>query len=275
MIIVNPIGGLANRMRAMASGAALASFTGEEVRFVWGINDELGASYDELFDRKGLPGELINISSGEQLWLWDKARKKNLGLSRLFWTLRFRRARRYDHHPFPEDLLAMVEKTKGDIMLQSGLNIFPFQPEMYRRIFIPSNSVLSDADRIADRFSSNTIGCHIRRTDNAESIARSPLWLFTKRMEEALRKDPDTKFYVASDDISTKDELRIRFGHAVITSDLPLERRSAEGMKAALVELLLLSRTSEIWGSYYSTYSEAASILGDIPLTQLSNSIIR
>ena len=48
-IIINPIGGLANRMRCIASGIALAMETGSDYEVVWAVNDELAAYVTRLY----------------------------------------------------------------------------------------------------------------------------------------------------------------------------------------------------------------------------------
>lgn len=56
------------------------------------------------------------------------------------------------------------------------------------------------------------------------------------------------------------------YGKRILTNTPPLNRDSLEGMIGAVVDLWSLSRTKKIWGSYYSSYSEMAAILGNINL---------
>ena len=48
-IFIEPIGGLANRMRMIASYIEFAEKNGLDVSCVWNINNELGASFHSLF----------------------------------------------------------------------------------------------------------------------------------------------------------------------------------------------------------------------------------
>lgn len=115
------------------------------------------------------------------------------------------------------------------------------------------------------RFGDNTVGVHIRRTDNIDSIRQSPLDLFEAEMAEGISKG--LKYYVCSDDPSVKDALVRKFGQEnIILPSGALERNSLEGIRQAAVELFALSKTRYILGSYYSSFSEMASYLGGIEL---------
>lgn len=62
--------------------------------------------------------------------------------------------------------------------------------------------------KVVAEFSERTIGVHIRRTDNVVSIQSSPLENFTNIMDEEIKKNANTKFYVASDDDEVKESLK-------------------------------------------------------------------
>ena len=115
----------------------------------------------------------------------------------------------------------------------------------------------------------NTIGIHIRRTDNLESIQHSPIKKFIDYIYTAIRNNDNQKFYLATDDLSVKEEFIKLFGDKIITMDCVLRRDSEEGIKSALLELYILSSCSKIIGSYYSSYSELAAQIGNIPLVVL------
>lgn len=111
------------------------------------------------------------------------------------------------------------------------------------------------------------IGLHIRRTDNVAAIANSPITHFYKVIEKELADNPSTRFYVASDDRSVKEDLKRRYGNeTIISPEFCLKRYSLQGMKDAVVDLYCLGRTSKIYGSAASTYSIFASKLYNIEL---------
>lgn len=98
------------------------------------------------------------------------------------------------------------------------------------------------------------MGVHIRRTDNALSIAQSPTRLFIERMKKEIEQNGDTTFYLASDSEEDKRSIVNRFGNRVFTSVHKADRNSLEGMQEALVELYLLSRTRHVLGSVHSSF---------------------
>ena len=110
-----------------------------------------------------------------------------------------------------------------------------------------------------------TIGIHIRRTDNIGSITHSPTSLFIERMKEEIRKDEKCLFYLATDSEKEKEQLKKIFGKNLITSPHAADRNSINGMKDALTELYILSRTNKILGSMQSSYSETAAQISGIP----------
>lgn len=116
----------------------------------------------------------------------------------------------------------------------------------------------------------NTIGIHIRRTDNKQSILHSPTYLFESRIAERIEQDADAKFYLATDSIEEEKRLKEIFGDAIITFDnKDTSRNTFQGQVDAYVELLMLSKCGELWGSYYSSFSEIAARIGQIKFERI------
>jgi hypothetical protein len=85
-LIINPVGGLANRMRALVSGLTLAKELGVGSSVIWLRNWELNARFDELFD---VPDALshINFEYPSKLryeLTYSSPRKRNLYISKLY-----------------------------------------------------------------------------------------------------------------------------------------------------------------------------------------------
>jgi hypothetical protein len=110
------------------------------------------------------------------------------------------------------------------------------------------------------------VGVQVRRTDNAMAIANSPLELFTARMRELLATDDTTRFFLATDDVNVELELKLTFGDRIISPPKDLSRQTIAGIQAAVVDLFVLAGTGRILGSYWSSFSEVAAWMGDIPL---------
>ena len=273
-LVINPIGGLANRMRSIASGISLAEKMKLDYRIVWPVNSDLNCEYDVLFRVKAGMGDVESISAANELWMYDSPRKKNFYLSDLLQTGRWGakitdKAIAAHYLGDPSLLEEAVRSVRGTVMIRSGLIYFPFSDDLYRSLFVPHKDFVENAQRRLMGRSENFIGLHIRRTDNAVAIRYSPLELFTEAMEKEMKADRDVKFYLATDDDGIKKQLTDRYGDRVIFSDLTAQRNTQSGIKEALTEMLTLSMCRKIYGSYWSSFSEAAAMLGRKPFIQL------
>lgn len=134
-------------------------------------------------------------------------------------------------------------------------------------IFKPTASIQSRIDQTVGTFNGHTIGMHIRRTDNVESINGSPIEAFEREIKKETAADPQTTFYLACDDNQVKNDLLQKYGPHIITFLDDSARDSLEGMQFAVFDLFCLSQTTRIIGSYYSSYSQEAARIGHTPLS--------
>lgn len=197
---INAIGGLCNRMRAIATACRLASASNRRLRVIWHSNDELRAPFNELFCP--LPDDitLYEPSDVEYALKWEMPRKKNLYASALYQTLAYKAVYsdtsnliRYCGRD--EALRQEICSMKGNILIISGLSIGGYDAERMRMMFKPSQAVARIIESRTSRFDAHTVGVHIRRTDNVRSIEDSPLYLFVGEMERILRQEPLTRFF--------------------------------------------------------------------------------
>lgn len=107
----------------------------------------------------------------------------------------------------------------------------------------------------------NSIGVHIRRTDNQKSIDGSPLEGFLQKM----RNQKDAFFVIATDDIDIRQSLEIEFAKRCVFPAFVLSRRTEEGMIHGVVDFFALANCSELWGSVASSYTEIAARYGNLP----------
>ncbi len=269
-LYINPTGGLANRMRAMAGGLAMARDFGFGAEVLWPVNKDLGASFDRLFLMPEMDIEIKNVAALPDLFLFDEPRKKNFFLSQICHKARFSRCFFDNGTENPimglgrEDLQGFAR-----ILVRSGLAIYPFSREMYRELFRPLPHIEEIAENAVSG-QSGLIGLHIRRTDNRMSIENSPDRMFFDIIDRTLAEDSSSRFYLASDDAGVKDEFLRRYGRGtILTMDRPVARNTADGMGDALAEMIVLSRCRIVYGSYWSSFSEAAALLGGTRLVAL------
>lgn len=280
-IIINPIGGLANRMRALVSGIALAQKMRADFRVIWLRNWELNAKFEDLFEMpEVLKGKISYPSKPVYGLCYSVPRKKNLYITSLTWK-RFEEAIS-DNTPRGQQLLrnadldnrieALVSgmSDSGTLFLQGGIDLYnSYSPDYYRQFFRLNQEIQQRVDETCRSLGPNRVGLHIRRTDNEMSVTHSPDILFEEKIREELGQNPDTRFYLASDDQAVKTKFAELFPKSVHVLPETSERGTREGMQNAAYELFVLTNTSKIYGSYYSSFSGTAALLGDIPLQEL------
>lgn len=265
-ITLVPVGGLANRMKAIDAAYHLAKDCGSKLKVIWFKDKGLNCQFNQLFQHPTDEILTIREANFSDLLLEDRPRKKNFFLPWLPEHLKYNACIYeqqatllfYDHF----DYAAWARGRR--VYLASCVYFYPQPDENLFKIFQPINELQQQIDERCANFNEHTIGIHIRRTDNVASIKQSPTELFIKQMNEIIDKCPDTNFYLATDSEEEKETLKQTFGKRIITSHHAAERHSLKGMQEALIELYMLSRTTKIIGSMQSSYSETAAQIGRI-----------
>ncbi len=262
-LVFYPQYGLANRLRGIASAKILADHTGRRLLLNWEPSkNECNISWEDLF-----------VNQLERYHLPFSSFQKGVNL--------------YDDtgsHDFYWDAPQLLAQNKSDVVaMRTFRNFRPkgMTEEDFRHAksrfynsLVPISAVDGVVSKMRERhFKDNdVIGVHIRRTDyysymvkNLSSIA--PTGLFVKTMRDILRTNPKTKFFLATDDKNEEQLVGNNLKDAVIVYGKKAARRSTvEGIQDALIDWLLLSKTSRIIGSYRSSFNEEASIVKMIKL---------
>ena len=280
-IILNPIGGLANRMRSIASGISLAQKCEVDYTIIWYKNWELNATFEDIFDHNHLVSNHVVYPSALKYNLfYSVPRKKNFYVSELaqmhygavltdFSNEFYNLIKGKDSDENILDIVCATLKGGKDCYIQSGCNFYTCSKELYQNLFVANKSIKADVDRVLETMGETPIGIHIRRTDNKQSILHSPDNLFINEIRERLSSFPGQHFYLATDDEATKKKFIQLFDPAIRVSYEKANRNSRSGIIHAATEMMVLSRMSEILGSHYSSFSEVAALMGNIPLKQM------
>lgn len=268
-IVFVPQGGLCNRMRAVVSAVNLAVRLERNLKIVWTVSSECGAGFEDVFRRVLLDG----LPAGVQV--------QSVRLpSRIAWRVRtairalsVRVGWRWFSNFKRDDFDALnPEALRGEkIVVESGYSFCPAVGDavLMRRLFRFREEIEAKAAKLVD---GEAIGVHIRRTDNSVSIAASPLRLFEKAIRDRLRTAPDRRFYLATDSEDVAERLKSMFGEAIVMQEgRSLKRGDRDGIAAAAVDFLALSKCKEILGSYWSSFSDISAEYGGIPLTVLKD----
>ena len=263
-----PVGGLANRFRAMASALALAEMTDSDLDFYWFQDWALNAPFTSIFEPINLKRVALHTSSLKNNAVFERPRRKNLWIPRLFQKCLFRhQLYEQDNYNmrFHDDFYTQCVND-GDVYISSCYAIMKYEKRHLQALFRPVPEVRTKLDERLQAMSKKFIGVHIRRTDNVESVNNSPTELFYEKLDAELGKNPQTSIYLATDSEEVKNDFRKRYGANVTFSQKAADRDSVEGIREAFVEMLILSHAQKIYGSYGSTFSILAAEFGGTEL---------
>ncbi len=246
MLIIQPSGGLCNRMRVINSACELARRRGEKLIVLWYLCGELNCPFEALF-RPVQEIRIINIRS-----LRDPRK--------LFYQLTA--AQRFGN----EDIVS--NRTDGVLnetffrSLKNRVYLFTwehFYPSADYHLYIPVDALKERIRAFTEQFGSRCVGVHIRRTDNAVSMGKSTTEQFVLEMNRELSEYPESRFFLATDDRSEEAFLRKTFPGKIISNETrTLERSSIAGIQDALLDLYCLSATDKLIGSYWSSFTDIA-----------------
>ena len=135
------------------------------------------------------------------------------------------------------------------------------------KYFEPNPEIAEQVHLITHNFDEHTVGVHVRRKDHSLSIKSSPLSEFKKIMQLEIDRNKNTMFFLSTDSKEVENELIDEFKDRILTlRKKEFSRNSAKGIKDAFVDMLCLSDTNKIIGSYHSTFSHVASLINSIEL---------
>lgn len=281
MIYINPTGGLVNRMYAIASGVALARSLGCDFRIVWSVDNGLKARFDDLFEvPKVLEGKIITPWAPLYGLLYGAPSLNNLYITALT-CRRFGCTLREGEPRFAmltagtnrEKLLAdeirpVLDRQK-DCLIGAGSEFHSFRRDDYRKLFVPRRDIIDEAAGIVRTLGKDYVGLNMRHNNHAESMGHTPVEEFEKQIEAMLAANPDERFFLATDEEAVKGRFRARFGYKVRFNTQRADRTTRKGMREILVELVVLSGSRKVIGPYESSFSEAASLLGECDFSRI------
>lgn len=270
-IVFVPVGGLANRMRSMASAVALSAESGNDLCVVWFRDWALRSPFSLLFEPVSVEGLQVEMkeASASDLLLYDRPRKRNFRIPALFQKILFR-SRLYE-----EQMGGLVESRfdfrhwgegKGQKYLASCYPFYSYPAGTTRMLFKPLPEIEAEISRRCADFSEHTVGVHVRRTDSIRSIEESPLESFFEAIDREEQRYADLCIYLATDSEEVKEAMRKRYGNRVICCANKADRNTVSGIRDGVIDMYTLSRTTKIFGSFHSSFSELAAEIGDVPL---------
>jgi hypothetical protein len=259
-LIVYPRNGLANRLRTLASSSIMAGYSGRKLFVNWVPSGECNIEWSELFlnpiESCSLPLSAFHIGVNlyddsiiPMSWCKDVPRLSMPGESD---TIAVHTCRNFQPEGMSNEAYAEAKS-------------------LFYRNLRPTHTVQKTVSDMQKQYfdGCDIIGIHIRRKDHLSFLKKDhrlvcPTELFIEAMETILRMNPEAKFFLATDDKREEKFIRQLFPGAVIVYEKEGGgRNTTSGMQNALVDWLLLSKTSGIIASYASSFSvEAAMVHG-------------
>ena len=271
-IVLVPAGGLANRMRSIASVYAMAQKVKSKLQIIWFRDKGLNAYFHKIFETERLP---IREARFLDYILYDRPRPKNLYFQKIPQSIIFEQ-RLYEQEIKPLKLQGFnfYEWAKeSNCYMGNYMDFGEFPNSLYHELFHPVKEIRDATLQFLSNFSEHTIGMHIRRTDLTLAIEKSPTFLFSKKIEEEIDLHQDTKIFLATDSEDVKFELRQKFGNRIISFTEEANRNTLQGIRDGLTDMYTLAKTKKIYGSKGSTFSVMAANLGENDLEILESPI--
>ncbi len=232
-LTIEVLAGLANRIRAMISAICLAEELGKNLHVIWSANDPACmARFDMLFDTSSLP-RWVRVDMGP---------REEEGVMILT----------------PEEMEAYIA-SKSTQTIRSYAHFYQKNEKQWLK-YLRALRPLQPIPEIPE----GAIGIHVRRGDHEKAKKFSPIHAFIERM----KKEPEaTIFVVATDSKNERRALLEAFDSTrLIFPANTLSRMTLKGIQDAVLDFICLSRTTKIIGSYCSSFSELASMYGNISL---------
>lgn len=261
-ICIVPNGGLCNRLRLLLSVVEI-SRRQPALRFEvhWNKNAQCYAWFEELFEPLNMP----SITVYHHRWWATQHRFLNLwwpALVRFFKGYTFQCT---DLRPKDEATLSAVLSRHRRLYIASCYNLCDYSAASIAHLR-PVPALQARINEIVSRFAPHTIGIHIRRTDNAMSQQHSRLEDFHTAVQREIQQDDQVRFFLCTDDAAVKAEFCQKYGDRILTQTSPVARDTLAGMQDAVVDLWCLAHTQKILGSYWSSFTDMAAELRQIPL---------
>lgn len=266
MLVVHVQHGLGNRLRAMASGMAISNRTGRHFRLIWELDEHCNVHFQELFSN--------NID------VWDKFEPNEIS------SANFERYNYIENEKGAVKYKIIDTDSLNHIYVKTSykLNHAQAKTENMRHALSelqlqPHISAMVDSINVT-----GFIGVHIQNKDPRTELPNISnntysdggwkkliFWrqsvsvsLFATEISHILKKYPNQSFFLSTDSEKTRKELNNLFPGRIRSLDgETCENRSQICISFATVDLWILSRTKEILGSPYSSFSEVAGLLAN------------
>lgn len=264
-VVLIPIGGLCNRIRFICSSYEFME-KWAKIYVIWLQTDECNIKMENLFS---LPYDIKVVN-------YDITGKGGRKYIYLILKLIITHSRRFiSQLDFSHSTKGNSEEMAAEFKEKfTKHTMFCAGCEKIKETY--STEIMKPTDEIQKMVQENIkdypdyVSMHIRRTDFYEAIKRSPVKSFEKYIESEIRNG--NKIYLATDDKDLKEKLVQKYKPYIYTQDVSsFSRNDGVGIREAYVDLLCLSKGKREYGSFGSSFSEVASVIGGIELITVTD----
>lgn len=269
-LIIEPGGGLGNRILAISSAYNLAKDCGiTDILLLWRDNNECGCEFEDVLEKLPIPTKVHTMHFGKESYkeLLKKGKFFSV-LYKFFQMLAYRGFRMWSKKvqlPIYQDMPSEEKRVLKQKTIDSkGRYIYieayyEFYGELDLGSIIFNSEIVRKYKAFKERMG-NYDAMHIRRTDNVAAIRKSPTKLFYDKIEEL----GEQNIYIATDDIDILEDLKSKYPDRIYSeASTAVSRSTSEGIKFALYEMLILSGAETLYASYGSTFTKIANAIGN------------
>eukprot|EP00178_Gracilaria_changii_P010405 TRINITY_DN3027_c0_g1_i1.p1 TRINITY_DN3027_c0_g1~~TRINITY_DN3027_c0_g1_i1.p1 ORF type:complete len:762 (+),score=106.69 TRINITY_DN3027_c0_g1_i1:1625-3910(+) len=286
VLVCHCMHGLGNRMRALGSCMSFAKETSRELIVVWEPDSHIEAKLTDLFTTP-----LVVLEKMPVQWPFSDVEKWDA-----VWS-------DFKYHNYMEmegngavkgeiihDLPNKHMYYKGAYIMEvdnSELTNWEKDNSQLRSL-TPVELVTNMVAEMESKGlgSENVVGLHVRNRTLARDIKnvdfvqeygdeatktmdmwrhKSGVHNFMAEMDRMLKENPSTKFFVATDTFEVIGELEDKYGtDRILSFDRSCDERDGQCVKFALADLYALSKCKSLFGSNWSSFTEAAERLGGV-----------
>lgn len=259
-----PFGGLGNRLRVLNSGLFLTKEADVNIHLDWIVKAELNAEFGDLFSGTSIAFDYVPKWKQKifKLFLKHYYIQKNKPLYKFLLSFY------YDSVIFDHDILALSKSElletivkSPKVLIATCLQFWDFR-DYNNLVLNPSIALELSKKKEELGCFENVVGVHVRRTDHLEILSSTTLEAYIYKMNVEIGKDENVKFFLCTDDIEVKNELRTQFGGKILSNDVELSRQTEIGMIGAMLDIYLLAETVKIIANSKSSFAVLASKLG-------------
>lgn len=268
LIISANLGGISNRIKCLISMQRLGEEYNRELLVYWPLNHTCGAKFSDLFENK------IKEIKKEQLREIEKKKIKVFGEKFVIIkdiNEKYLLSETWRFLLKPEETLnyPYLEKEGIDLKFSQISEKITHDILMYLKKLKPLKNIEKEVNNFQRKHNiTNCVGVHIRRGDFADRKTSpgkvSSDEKFIERMNELIKENYKTKFFLCTDSKEVEEKLERTFPKKIIKfPKTSFTRTEVRATQEGLIDLLLLSKTKHILGTYRSTFSEMAWWFGE------------